>query len=178
MPRSTRRKPAGEASPKPATKARRAGAAGHHKDVRTPRTLGQYEAYAAILQLAEATQRGFAELLRPSDLSLAQYNVLRILRGAGGEGLACGQVGERLIRHDPDLTRLIDRLQRRGFTERVRDTRDRRVVRTFITPKGLELMTSLDAGFDALHETQFGHMSDRRLAELTSLIREAGDRLA
>jgi DNA-binding MarR family transcriptional regulator len=148
------------------------------KHVRSPRTTGQYEAYAAVLQLAETTQRGFAELLRPHDLSLAQYNVLRILRGAGEDGLSCGQVADRLIRHDPDLTRLVDRLQRRGLTDRVRDAADRRVVRAYITPKGLELMASLDETFDALHESQFGHMSDRRLAELTALIKEAGARLA
>jgi DNA-binding MarR family transcriptional regulator len=118
-------------------------------------------------------QRGVTELLKKAHLTTAQYNVLRVLRGAGADGLACGQVGERLIRHDPDVTRLVDRLARRGFVVRARERTDRRVVRTRITERGLELLASLDGPIDALHEEQLGYMSESQLSELSSLLAKA-----
>src|SRR5579871_5322986 len=99
---------------------------------RSPRVQAQFEAYAAVLKAAEDLQRGFSEMLKSHDLSPSQYNVLRVLRGAGAAGLACGEVGDRLIRHDPDITRLLDRLEKRGLVQRVREKADRRVVRTSI----------------------------------------------
>jgi DNA-binding MarR family transcriptional regulator len=71
------------------------------------------------------------------------------------------------------MTRMLDRLERRGLTERTRDARDRRVVRTRITPKGLGLLVELDDPVDALHERQFGHIREDRLVELTGLLEEA-----
>jgi DNA-binding MarR family transcriptional regulator len=144
---------------------------------RSARTVAQYDAYQSILQAAEALQRQVSDLLRKHDLSLAQYNVLRVLRGAGPAGLSCGDVAGRLVRHDPDMTRMIDRLERRHLTARSRDARDRRVVVTRITPKGLTLLGELDGPVDALHERQFGHLSEDRLAGLTDVLRDAKDRL-
>lgn len=141
---------------------------------RTSRTLAQFDTHVAVLQAAETLQRGFTELLKKVDLSGPQYNVLRVLRGAGSTGMACGEVGGRLIRHDPDVTRLMDRLVGRGLVERVRDARDRRVVRTRITPKGLDVLGNLDEPVDALHERQLGHMSAQALGDLARLLREAG----
>jgi DNA-binding MarR family transcriptional regulator len=129
------------------------------------------EAYIALLSTASALERDFTELLKPHDLSGAQYNVQRNLRGAGPEGETCGEVGGRLIRHDPDVTRLLDRLEKRGLIARGRDTRDRRIVRTRITDTGLELLTTLDEVIDAVHEKQLGHMSE---AELRRLIATMG----
>jgi DNA-binding MarR family transcriptional regulator len=140
--------------------------------------MAQYDAYAAILHAAEALQRQVAELLRAADLSLAQYNVLRVLRGAGPRGLGCGEVAGRLARHDPDMTRLLDRLERRHLTERTREPHDRRVVRTRITGEGLALLATLDEPVDALHERQFGHLSGDQLAGLTAVLQEARTRLA
>jgi DNA-binding MarR family transcriptional regulator len=140
---------------------------------RTPRSQAQYKTYLAILQAAEAFQREFVELFKTAELSFPQYNVLRILRGAGPDGLACGEVAERLIRHDPDMTRLLDRLERRGLTARTREQRDRRVVRTHITATGLAILASLDEAVDALHERQLGHLSEAELAALTSLLENA-----
>jgi len=145
---------------------------------RSPRTIAQYDAYTAILQAAETFQRQATELLREFDLSLAQYNVLRILRGAGGPGLACGEVAGRLIRHDPDMTRLLDRLEKRDLTERTREPHDRRVVRTRITVQGLALLAKLDEPIDILHEHQLGHLSTERLGELTRVLQEARERPA
>jgi DNA-binding MarR family transcriptional regulator len=140
---------------------------------RSDRAQAQSDAYLGILRAAEELQRGFVELFKQADLSFAQYNVLRVLRGAGPAGLACGEVAGRLIRHDPDMTRLLDRLERRGLTERTREPHDRRVVRTRITPKGLALIASLDAPVDALHERQFGHLSLAELGELAARLERA-----
>jgi DNA-binding MarR family transcriptional regulator len=137
------------------------------------RLKAQFAAYVAVLQAAEDLQRGFAELLKRAGLSPAQYNVLRVLRGAGPAGLACGEVGAKLIRHDPDITRLFDRLERRGLVERSREARDRRVVVTRITEKALGVLATLDDPVDALHERQLGHLSERQLGDLAALLQAA-----
>jgi DNA-binding MarR family transcriptional regulator len=148
-----------------------------HEPVRSPRTQAQFKAFVAVVRAAEIMQRGVTELLKKAHLTTAQYNVLRVLRGAGDAGLACGEVGERLIRHDPDVTRLVDRLARRGLVVRTRERTDRRVVRTRITTGGLELLSSLDGPIDGLHEQQLGNMSESQLSELASLLErtQAGD---
>jgi DNA-binding MarR family transcriptional regulator len=140
--------------------------------LRSKRSKTQADAYLAVVRTAEDLQRGFTELLKTSDLSFAQYNVLRILRGAGAEGLTCGGVSERLVQHDPDVTRLLDRLEKRALIERHRDQKDRRVVRTAITEGGLALLAELDEPVDAVHEQQMGHMSEARLTELMTLLEE------
>jgi DNA-binding MarR family transcriptional regulator len=137
---------------------------------RSPRTTTQVDAYLAILRAAGELERQVIELLKTADLTASQYNVLRILRGGGADGLSCGELGERLIRHDPDVTRLVDRLEKRGLIERSREARDRRVVRTRITGKGLDVLDKLDAPMDAVHERQLGHMDEARLSALTKLI--------
>jgi DNA-binding MarR family transcriptional regulator len=143
---------------------------------RSARTKAQFEAFSAVLVAAGQLERELVEVLKTAGLSVAQYNVLRILRGAGAAGLACGQVGGRLIRHDPDVTRLTDRLEKRGLLERTREAADRRIVRTRITETGLALLAGLDEPIDQLHERQFGHMSERRLASLREVLVEATSR--
>lgn len=138
---------------------------------RRGRTKLVQEAYVALLSTAGALERDFTELLRPYELSGPQYNVLRILRGAGPEGATCGEVGGNLIRHDPDVTRLLDRLEKRGLIARGRDTKDRRIVRTRITGAGLDLLATLDDLIDATHERQLGHLSE---ADLRGLIATMG----
>jgi DNA-binding MarR family transcriptional regulator len=134
-------------------------------------------AFLAIVQTAEELQRGIAELLKAHDLTLAQYNVLRILRGAGPEGATCGHVSDNLVRHDPDVTRLVDRLDKRGLVERARDTKDRRVVRTRITKTGVALLAELDEPVDELHARQLGHVGSKRLADLVALLDETRAKL-
>ena len=145
---------------------------------RSARTIAQFEVFSELLVTAERLEREVIELLKGEELSLSQYNILRILRGAGAAGLACGQVGSRLIRHDPDMTRLLDRLEKRGLIGRAREQQDRRVVRTTITPEGLALLGRLDAPLDRLHERQLGHMNERRLSALKTLLAEARTREA
>ena len=130
-------------------------------------------AFLSIVQTAEELQRGMADLLKPRELSLAQYNVLRILRGAGPEGATCSSVSGNLIRHDPDVTRLMDRLDKRGLIERARDTKDRRVVRTRLTKAGGTLLAELDEPVDDLHARQLGHVGAKRLADLVAVLDEA-----
>ena len=138
--------------------------------VRTERAKTQADAYLALIRTAGQLERGFAALFKEHDLSLAQYNVLRILRGAGPDGLTCGGVSERLIQHDPDVTRLLDRLEKRALIERHRDQKDRRVVRTAITDTGLALLTALDGPVDEIHEQQFGHLSEAQLQQLVASV--------
>ena len=135
-------------------------------------------AFVSIVQVAEGMQRGMAELLKARDLSLAQYNVLRILRGAAPEGATCSHVSDNLVRHDPDVTRLMDRLDKRGLIDRARDTKDRRVVRTRITKAGAALLAELDEPVDDLHARQLGHVSSKRLADLVVLLDEARSKLS
>src|SRR6266849_6704672 len=102
--------------------------------------------------------------------SATQYNVLRILRGAP-EGLPCGEIASRMITRDPDVTRLLDRLEKRGLISRCRETKDRRTVMARITQEGLKLLTRLDEPVQADHRKQLGHLGRERLRTLTELLR-------
>jgi len=113
------------------------------------------------------------ELLRQQDLGISQYNVLRILRGAGNEALPSGEIAERMIRRDPDLTRLLDRLESRGLVTRARDATDRRVVRAKITEAGLRLLDSLDDSIDQTVQRVLAHVPKQRLRALSKLLEEA-----
>jgi DNA-binding MarR family transcriptional regulator len=116
--------------------------------------------------------RGVTQVLKTEDLSATQYNVLRILRGAR-EGLKCGEIGDRMITRDPDITRLLDRLERRELITRCRDTKDRRTVTARITTDGLEVLGRMDAPVREMHRKQLAHLGRKRLATLTELLREA-----
>jgi DNA-binding MarR family transcriptional regulator len=131
------------------------------------------EAYINLLRTADALSRPIDALLKPFDLSGQQYNVLRILRGAGPDGLPCGEIGERMITRDPDVTRLLDRLERRGLITRARDQRDRRVVTARITTDGLRILRELDRPVAEAHQKQLGHLGRRRLAALIRLLEQA-----
>lgn len=111
-----------------------------------------------------------AAALKPSDLSPTQYNVLRILRAAGAGGLPCGQIGQRMLTRDPDMTRLLDRLEKRKLIERSRDNEDRRVVRGFISPEGTRLLKELDPVLAALHRAQLAHLGREKLKNLSNLL--------
>src|SRR5437868_550060 len=130
---------------------------------------------AALLDLArtyDLLSRGPAQLLKTEDLSSTQYNVLRILRGAQ-EGLPCGEIASRMITRDPDITRLLDRLEKRGLISRCRETKDRRMILTRITPAGLNLLAELDEPVREAHRGQLGHMGRERLKTLSGLLRDS-----
>src|SRR2546421_11590448 len=94
----------------------------------------EQEVFLNVLRTADVLTTKLEAILKPFGLSPTQYNVLRILRGAGEAGLACGRIAERMITRDPDVTRLLDRLENCGLIRRARQTDDRRVVKGFINP--------------------------------------------
>jgi len=134
------------------------------------------EAFISLQRAADFLMRGLAELLKPAGLSATQYNVLRILRGAGRQGLACREVGDRMVTKDPDMTRLLDRLEARGLVARSRERQDRRVITTRITAAGLRVLKDLDRPVAELHERQLGHVPGPRLRTLLDLLETARER--
>jgi DNA-binding MarR family transcriptional regulator len=133
----------------------------------------EQEAFLNLLRTADALARAEVDLLKRAGLSPNQYNALRVLRGAGPDGVTCSELGGRLIERDPDVTRMADKLEERGLMQRRRDARDRRVYRNVITEAGLELLASLDEPLDAMHKRQLGHLSDEKLERLIALLEEA-----
>jgi DNA-binding MarR family transcriptional regulator len=129
-------------------------------------------AFLDLLRTADLLARGADGVLKSEDLSLTQYNVLRILRGAP-DGLPCGEIASRMITRDPDITRLLDRMEKRGLISRTRESRDRRMVLTRLTPEGLQLVDSLDEPVQSIHRKQLGHMGKVQLRALAELLATA-----
>ena len=128
--------------------------------------------FISIQKTADSLGLEVEQLLKPHGLTGTQYNVLRILRGSEPQGLPCNAIGERMISHDPDMTRLLDRMEKRGLISRERQTDDRRVVKTRITPAGLALLKSLDQPVRELHKHQFRNMPAVRLKTLAELLED------
>jgi DNA-binding MarR family transcriptional regulator len=128
--------------------------------------------FIALLQAADSLTQEAEQFLKAAGLTGAQFNVLRILRGAEPQGLPCQGIADRMISHDPDMTRLLDRLEKRALITRVRQTDDRRVIKTRITPQALSLLKTLDQPVRELHKRQFRHMSAARLKLLFDLLEE------
>jgi len=134
------------------------------------------EAFVLLLRTADALLREVEGVLKNSGLSQTQYNVLRILRGAGPAGLACREIAGRMITRDPDITRLLDRLVARGLVSRSRERRDRRLVTSRITAQASRLLKQLDEPVSSLHQWQFRRLPVRRLRLLVSLLEQARKR--
>jgi len=128
--------------------------------------------FISLHKTADSLGQEVEQLFKPHGLTGTQYNVLRILRGAEPEGLPCRGIGERMISHDPDMTRLLDRMEKRGLLVRQRQTDDRRVIKTRITSAGLALLKSLDQPVRELHKRQFSHLPAARLKTLAELLEE------
>ncbi len=144
---------------------------------RTPQDDLEARVFVSLMRTADALARGAEALLKPYGLSGTQYNILRILRGAGEKGLACREVGGRLISRDPDITRLLDRMESRGLIARAREAQDRRVVKTRIAAEGLRLLDELDKPVRELHHRQMRHLPARQLRQLSNLLERARERL-
>jgi DNA-binding MarR family transcriptional regulator len=129
-------------------------------------------AFLDLLRTADMLSRSAVAVLKREGLSPTSYNVLRILRGTPA-GLPCGEIGNRMITRDPDITRLLDRLEKRGLIARGRDSQDRRVVMARITSPGLKVLARLDAPVLEMHRKLLGHMGRERLQQLAELLREA-----
>jgi len=133
------------------------------------------EAQLNIVRTSSVLVNDFERMLKPYGITGTQYNVLRILRGAGAGGLCRNEVAERLINKTPDATRLLDRMEEAGLVSRERSESDRRLVTTRITKKGSNLVDSLDDEVEQQHEKALGHMSRKdleKLIELLTLVRK------
>ena len=130
------------------------------------------DAFLDLLRTTDMLSRGLVQVLKSEELSPTQYNVLRILRGSPA-GLPCGEVASRMITRDPDITRLLDRLEKRGLISRCRETKDRRMVMAKITPDGLKLLARLDEPVGDTHRRQLGHLGRDRLRALAELLHAA-----
>lgn len=129
--------------------------------------------FVALLRAADHLAQDADALIKQHGLTGTQYNVLRILRGAGTAGLPCKGIADRMISRDPDMTRLLDRMEKRSLITRQRQTADRRVIKTCITAAGLEILKALDAPVNQLHKTQFRHVSASKLKALAEALHEA-----
>ncbi|MGD9905692.1 MAG: MarR family winged helix-turn-helix transcriptional regulator [Vicinamibacterales bacterium] len=140
---------------------------------RRPFASREEEAYLNLVRTTDLLTREVAAVLKPHQLSEAQYNVLRILRGAGPDGHACTAIGDRLVTRDPDVTRLLDRLEGRGLIARSREHADRRVVIARITNAGLALLDQLDGPVRDAVERLLAHVGPRQLGTLIGLLERA-----
>src|ERR1700674_4717477 len=131
------------------------------------------EAVVALQRTADQLRWRLSEMLKEHGLSPTQYNALRILRGARDEGRACSEIAERMINRDPDITRLVDRLERRGLVARSREKRDRRVIIIRITPAGLDLLRGLDRPIEEFNRKLLGNLGERQLRTLIKLLEAA-----
>jgi DNA-binding MarR family transcriptional regulator len=129
--------------------------------------------FVALLTAADRLTQDADRLMKAHGLTGTQYNVLRILRGAEPHGLPCKGISDRMISRDPDMTRLLDRMEKRGMISRERQKDDRRVVKTRITNQGLEILRKLDSPVDELHRSQFRSVGATRLKALAAALEEA-----
>jgi len=135
-----------------------------------PFTSREQEAYLSLLRTADALQAQVEGKLKEFGLTGTQYNALRILRGAGPDGLPCRGIGERMITRDPDITRLLNRLEDHGFVERTRARHDRRVIYGKITAAGLKLLRELDNPIEKHGREILHHVGQERLKQLIELL--------
>lgn len=147
-------------------------------EIKQTRPFGspEEEALLNVLKTAALFDHAEAEALKPYGLSPTQYNALRILKGAGRKGLACQEIAERMIARDPDITRLLDRLEKGGLVTRERSTEDRRVVITRISPKGIKVLESLHRAIQGLPGRLLGHVDRKRLETLIEILEESRER--
>jgi len=142
------------------------------EEIRKKRPFDQPEEEAALnlLRTVDAVQAPIERLFSEHGLSDSQYNVLRILRGHGGDGIPCSEIGEQMISRMPDVTRLVDRLEQAKLVERARTASDRRVVLVRLTDAGRTLLADLDEPVRKLQVELLGHLTRAELTELTRLL--------
>jgi DNA-binding MarR family transcriptional regulator len=140
---------------------------------RRPFRTMEEEALLNILRTADRLSLTIQKKLRPYGITMTQYNVLRILRGAGPEGLTCSIIGNLMVAHDPDITRLLGRLEKLKLVRRRRNKKDRRQVCTQISEKGLERLAELDELVDQTNREILGHLSEESLQQMIHLMEQA-----
>ncbi len=142
----------------------------HDLRKRLPFESLEQEVFLNLARTQSQLAAPFERLFKTRDLSPSSYNILRILRGNGGAGCLCHEISEMTVTRVPDITRLLDRLETQGLAQRARSRQDRRAVHVSITPKGLELLASLDAPLMDLHGAQLAHIDPTDLAVLNQLL--------
>jgi len=130
----------------------------------------QQEAYLSVVRTTSALIDRVEDLLKPYGITATQYNVLRILRGAGEGGLCRNALRDRMLTRMPDMTRLLDRMEEAGLVTRSREREDRRMVLTQIAPRGQELLSELDRPMSELHRDQLARLTDEQLRTLIDLL--------
>lgn len=135
----------------------------------------EHEAHLSIQRTAAELEHEFETAMKPHGVTATQYNVLRILRGAEPQGLCRHEIGSRMLRRVPDVTRLLDRLEENRLIARQRGGDDRRFVTTRITAAGLKLLAALDPVVDELHATRLGGLGDGRLRTLIDTLGRVRD---
>ncbi len=155
------------------------------KDTNVPRTLkeeiGQQrpfasdsaEVYLNIVRTASLLVDSMEQLLKPSGISLVQFNVLRILKGAGPGGLCRNELRDRMLTRMPDVTRLLDRMEEAGLVVRTRETGDRRQVRTELTYRAYGLLEELNCAVESEHAARLGHLTPAERRTLIDLLTQA-----
>ena len=128
------------------------------------------EATLNVVRTSAAMTDPMEELLKPHGITMTQYNVLRILRGAEPVGLCRNELRDRMLTRMPDVTRLLDRMEEAGLVARARDNEDRRLVSTRITKAGRKLVDELDAPVAGLHRQRLGHLTTEQLSKLIELL--------
>lgn len=129
-------------------------------------------AVVSLLRTATVVEHATNELLRPHGITLTQFNVLRILRGAGRRGLCGREIGERLIARVPDVSRLLDRMAEMGLISRVRDAADRRHVTAVLAAKGRALLAATSPLVEGQARVRFGRLAPADLARLVDALAE------
>lgn len=135
-------------------------------------SLGQ-EAVISLLRTADVVRAFFERQLGPHGVTLQQFNVLRILRGAGPQGLPTLEIGARMVERTPGVTRLIDRLERKKLVRRERGTRDRRVVYCLLTDEGRATLDALDSVVENADVTAFESLDEAELEQLIGMLDRA-----
>jgi DNA-binding MarR family transcriptional regulator len=135
----------------------------------------QEEAHLSIQRTAALLEHAFEGALKPHRITATQYNVLRILRGSEPDGLCRNEIGSRLVRQVPDVTRLLDRLEDAKLISRERGGEDRRYVTTRIAKAGLALLEEVDARICEIHRKQLGHLDKAQLHQLITLLAAVRD---
>jgi DNA-binding MarR family transcriptional regulator len=123
-----------------------------------------------VARTAEYLAGAISNVLKTADLTVTQYNVLRILRGAGAEGLTCSEISDRMVTKESDVTRLLDRVENRGFISRERPATNRRIVLARITDEGLRVLEELDETIDELNRNLVGHLGKEKQKTLNELL--------
>jgi len=131
-----------------------------------------HQVFIDLVRTQSQKMREVSSFLSEHDLTVSQYNVLRILRGAGKDGLRCGAISERMLTQVPDITRIVDRLANDSYVTREHSAEDRRAILIRISKKGQKLLEDIDHPILELHAAQFANLTKSEVKELGRLLRK------